>query len=58
MTDSPAVASSVLDTIARTPVVRLRRLVSAEHADVVVKLATVAIDTGLKYLAGDLYKNR
>lgn len=38
MTDSPALASSVLDAIGRTPVVRLRRLVTAEHADVVVKL--------------------
>jgi cysteine synthase A len=38
MSDSPALASSVLDAIGRTPVVRLRRLVTAAHADVVVKL--------------------
>ena len=38
MTRSPALASSVLATIGRTPVVRLRRLVSPQHADVVVKL--------------------
>ena len=35
---APTVASSVLDAIGRTPVVRLRRLVTAGHADVVVKL--------------------
>ena len=38
MTGSPAPARSVLDTIGRTPVVRLRRLVLPECADVVVKL--------------------
>jgi cysteine synthase A len=35
---APTLASSVLGSIGRTPVVRLRRLVAAEHADVVVKL--------------------
>jgi cysteine synthase A len=35
---APTLAGSVLGTIGRTPVVRLRRLVAAEHADVVVKL--------------------
>jgi cysteine synthase A len=34
----PPLAGSVLDTIGRTPVVRLRRLTSAQHADIVVKL--------------------
>ena len=38
MTRSPALVNSVLATIGRTPVVRLRRLVSPQHADVVVKL--------------------
>jgi len=38
MTPSPALVSSVLATIGRTPVVPLRRLVSPQHADVVVKL--------------------
>ncbi|HXS79054.1 MAG TPA: pyridoxal-phosphate dependent enzyme, partial [Gammaproteobacteria bacterium] len=38
MTGSPEPVSSVLETIGRTPVVRLRRLVSPECADVVVKL--------------------
>src|SRR6185503_8334800 len=38
MTGPPEAVSSVLETIGRTPVVRLRRLVSAECADVVVKL--------------------
>lgn len=35
---SPAVADSILATIGRTPVVRLRRLVPAHSADVFVKL--------------------
>jgi cysteine synthase A len=38
MPDSPAPVDSVLDTIGRTPVVRLRRVVAAGYADVVVKL--------------------
>ena len=38
MTAAPPLADSVLETIGRTPVVRLRRLASAGHADVVVKL--------------------
>ena len=38
MTHAPAVANSVLDAIGRTPVVRLRRLVSDGCADVFVKL--------------------
>ena len=38
MTHAPAVADSVLATIGRTPVVRLRRLVPAGCADVFVKL--------------------
>jgi cysteine synthase A len=38
MLSSPAVVSSVLDSIGRTPVVRLRRLVPPNCADVVVKL--------------------
>lgn len=38
MTAAPPLAGSVLETIGRTPVVRLRRLASAQHADVVVKL--------------------
>ena len=38
MTGPPEPVSSVLETIGRTPVVRLRRLVSPECADVVVKL--------------------
>jgi cysteine synthase len=38
MTGSPAPVSSVLETIGRTPVVRLRRLVPPACADVVVKL--------------------
>ena len=38
MTGPPEAVSSVLETIGRTPVVRLRRLVSPECADVVVKL--------------------
>jgi hypothetical protein len=36
MTQSPALVNNVLDTIGRTPVVRLQRLVSPGHADVVV----------------------
>ena len=38
MTGPPEPVGSVLETIGRTPVVRLRRLVSPECADVVVKL--------------------
>ena len=38
MTGSPAPVNSVLETIGRTPVVRLQRLVSPKHADVFVKL--------------------
>jgi cysteine synthase A len=38
MTASPALTSSVLEAIGRTPLVRLQRLVGAESADVVVKL--------------------
>jgi cysteine synthase A len=38
MPESPALVDSVLATIGRTPTVRLRRLVSPAHADVVVKL--------------------
>jgi cysteine synthase A len=38
MLPSPAVVDSVLQTIGRTPLVRLRRIVSAGSADVVVKL--------------------
>ena len=38
MTGSPAPVTSVLQTIGRTPVVRLQRLVSPQHADVFVKL--------------------
>ena len=38
MTSSPALSHSVLQTIGRTPVVRLRRLVTDGSADVVVKL--------------------
>ena len=38
MPDSPAPVDSVLDTIGRTPVVRLRRVVAPSCADVVVKL--------------------
>jgi cysteine synthase A len=38
MTASPALVNSVLATIGHTPIVRLQRLVSREHADVVVKL--------------------
>jgi cysteine synthase len=38
MTRPPEPVGSVLETIGRTPVVRLRRLVSPECADVVVKL--------------------
>jgi len=38
MTGSPAPVTSVLETIGRTPVVRLQRLVSPQHADVFVKL--------------------
>jgi cysteine synthase A len=38
MTASPALASSVLETIGRTPLVRLRRLVDPRCAEVVVKL--------------------
>ncbi len=38
MTGSPAPVNSVLETIGRTPVVRLRRLVSPKHANVFVKL--------------------
>jgi cysteine synthase len=38
MTASPAPVSSVLETIGRTPVVRLQHLVSRGSADVVVKL--------------------
>jgi cysteine synthase len=86
-------ADSVLSAIGGTPVVRLRRVVSAADAEVLVKLestnptgshsllvgtssalniaaavqlarelgpakvvATVAVDTGLKYLAGDLFE--
>jgi cysteine synthase len=109
MSSLPAVVDSVLQTIGRTPLVRLQRLAPGGSADVFVKLeyfnptgsykdrmalamiegaerrgelrpgmcvvlnlvgalqlarelgpgkvvATVAVDTGLKYLAGDLYK--
>lgn len=38
MTRSPAPVNTVLETIGRTPVVRLQRLVSPQHADVLVKL--------------------
>jgi cysteine synthase A len=38
MTGSPAPVKSVLETIGRTPVVRLQRLVSPQHAAVFVKL--------------------
>jgi cysteine synthase A len=38
MTGSPEPVTSVLQTIGRTPVVRLQRLVSPQHADVLVKL--------------------
>ena len=38
MPATPALVESVLQTIGRTPVVRLQRLVSADAADVVVKL--------------------
>ena len=38
MISSPALVDSVLQTIGRTPLVRLRRLVPADCADVVVKL--------------------
>ena len=38
MTGPPAPANNVLETIGRTPVVRLQRLVSPQHADVFVKL--------------------
>jgi cysteine synthase A len=38
MTGPPAPANNVLETIGRTPVVRLQRLVSPKHADVFVKL--------------------
>jgi len=38
MSESPALVSNVLDSIGRTPVVRLRRLVPPACADVVVKL--------------------
>ena len=38
MTGPPAPANNVLETIGRTPVVRLHRLVSPKHADVFVKL--------------------
>ncbi len=38
MTASPALVNSVLATIGHTPIVRLQRLVSRDHADVVVKL--------------------
>jgi len=38
MSELPALVDSVLATIGRTPAVRLQRLVSPQHADVVVKL--------------------
>ena len=38
MTRSPAPVSSVLETIGRTPLVRLRHLAGAGHAEIVVKL--------------------
>jgi cysteine synthase len=38
MTSSPVLANSVLQTIGRTPIVRLQRLLSGASADVVVKL--------------------
>jgi len=38
MTGPPAPANNVLETIGRTPVVRLQRLVLPKHADVFVKL--------------------
>ncbi len=58
------IARTALDTVGHTPVVQLRRL--AGDAAAAIRLArklgpghavvTVAVDTGLKYLAGDLFE--
>ncbi len=53
--------SSILQAIGNTPIVPLQRIVVgalqlARELGAGHTVATVAVDTGLKYLAGDLYE--